>query len=155
MNNKTTIFENSDNPVFNFSLVPRQWQLCFCSDCPQHEQCLRYLAGQHVPDNLTWGPAVYPTAATRADCQHFKVTRVIRAAYGFEPLFRDVKHSDLMPLRQKIERYLGSHGTYYNYQHGRRLLTPEQQNWILALFKRYGYADNLSFQHYVNVIDFS
>lgn len=140
---------------FDFSLVPAAWQLCFCDGCPQHEQCLRYQAGQFVPDSITWGPAVYPSAYRNGQCPHFKPIRTIRAAYGFATLFSEVKEKDAKPLHDKLKAYLGGHGTYYRYNSGEKLLVPEQQEWILALFRRYGYADNLRFDHNVDVLDFS
>jgi hypothetical protein len=54
-------------------------------------------------------------------------------------------------IRLAITDYLGSKGTYYRYKHGERLLNPEQQQWILQLFSRYGYnAEGLSFDEYVS-----
>ena len=50
--------------------------------------------------------------------------------------------------------YLGSRGTYYRYQSGERLLTPEQQQKILQLFTAKGY-NGLSFEHYVETYDFT
>jgi hypothetical protein len=49
--------------------------------------------------------------------------------------------------------YLGGNGTYYRYDHGERLLTPEQQDWIINLFKQYGYTDNLEFDGDKEVYD--
>ena len=141
--------------LFNFDEVPNGWQLCFCDGCPRHADCLRYVAGQQVPDSLTWGNAVYPSAYRNGNCRHFKQIRVIHAAYGFAPLFREVKQKNYTPLREKMKTYLGGHGTYYRYNRGERLLTPEQQQWILDLFARYGYKDGLAFEHYCDVIDFS
>ena len=55
----------------------------------------------------------------------------------------------------RMKAYLGGHGTYYRYNRGEKLLTPEQQEWILRLFTRYGYSENLSFEGYCDVMDFS
>lgn len=143
------------NTPFDFKQVPPLWQLCFCSDCPRHEECLRYVAGQHIPDDLEWGPAVYPSALRGGVCRFFKEIRVIRAAWGFDRLFSEVKQKDYTALREKLKRYLGGHGTYYRYNSGERLLTPEQQAWILDLFVRYGYTEDLRFDAYREVLDFS
>lgn len=140
---------------FDFSSVPPVWQLCFCEGCPRHGECLRFLAGQYAPENLTWGPAIYPAAYKNGTCSHFKAVRFIKAAYGFKSLFREVKQKDYTPLRDRIKDYLGGHGTYYRYNRGERLLTPEQQQWILDLFNKYGYTENLAFEHYREVIDFT
>ncbi|MBQ6063093.1 MAG: hypothetical protein IJK42_03515 [Prevotella sp.] len=143
-----------DQP-FNLSFVPPMWQLCFCDGCPRHAECLRYATGQHVPEDRTWGPAIFPTAYRNGPCRHFKAIRTVKAAYGFAPLFREVKQKDFTPLRNKMKAYLGGHGTYYRYNRGERLLTPAQQQWILDLFARHGYTEGLAFAHYVEVIDFS
>ncbi len=147
--------ETIDDIILNFDEVPTSWALCFCEGCPRHADCLRYVAGRAVPDNLTWGNAVYPTAYRNGDCRHFRPVRVIHAAYGFRQLFREVKQRDYTPLRERMKAYLGGHGTYYRYNRGERLLTPEQQQWILDLFARYGYTEELAFEHYRDVIDFS
>ena len=140
---------------FNFSDVPVSWLLCFCEGCPRHAECLRYAAGQYVPNDLTWGPSVYPVAWHQGSCQHFKPIRIIHAAYGFKQLFQEVKQKDYTPLREQMKAYLGGHGTYYRYNRGERLLTPEQQQWILNLFARYGYKENLAFDYYRDIIDFT
>lgn len=141
--------------LFNFDEVPPSWRFCFCSGCPKHEECLRYQLGLHVPESMTWGSAVFPTAYKNGDCRHFKQIRVIHAAYGFAPLYSEVKQKDYTPLRNQVKAYLGGHGTYYRYNRGERLLTPEQQEWILRLFARHGYTDGLQFEHYRDVLDFS
>jgi len=138
-----------------FSEVPSRWQLCFCDGCPRHSECLRYAVGQIVPSDLTWGPAIYPTAYQNGSCKHFKEVRIVRDACGFKHLFSEVKQKDDTPLREQLKKYLGGHGTYYRYDRGERLLTPEQQQWIIRLFESYGYKDNLTFEHYRNIVDFT
>ena len=80
---------------------------------------------------------------------------MIHAAWGFNSLFEDVKHADYTPLRETIKNYLGSHTSYYRYHRGEKLLTPEQQQWILDLFAQYGYTNELHFDSYRDMIDFS
>lgn len=145
----------TDELMINYEDIPASWLYCFCDACPKHVDCLHYLAGLSLPDKVTAGEAVFPTAYRNGDCQHFKQIRVIRAASGFKILFRDVKRRDNSALRSKIMAYLGGHGTYYRYNRGERLLTPEQQQWILDLFHSYGYTENLEFDHYRNIVDFS
>ena len=140
---------------YDFEKLSPLWRFCFCEGCPRHADCLRYLTGQQVPASTTCGHAVFPTAYRNGDCPHFKEVRVIRAAYGFKPLFRDVKKRDYSVLISKMKAFLGGHGTYYRYNRGERMLTPEQQQWILGLFTSYGYTENLAFEHYCDLLDFS
>lgn len=139
---------------FDFACVPPQWQLCFCEECPRHAECLRFLASQYAPDSLTWGPAIYPAAYKNGACPHFKEASVKRMAYGFKLLFKEVKQKDYTHLREQMKSYLGSHGAYYRYNRGEKLLTPEQQQWIINLFRTYGYTENLTFEQYREVYDF-
>ena len=147
--------KTTNGVYINIEDVPASWKYCFCEGCPQHDDCLRFQTGLLVPDKLTWGTAVYPTAYKNGDCPHFKAVRLMHAAYGFEPLFREVKQKDYTMLRDMIKKYLGSHNTYYRYNRGELLLTPEQQQWILQLFERHGYTENLHFEHYRDVVDFT
>ena len=89
------------------------------------------------------------------DCPHFKEIKVVRAAYGFKLLFKEVKQKDLDALRGKVVKYLGSYRTYYRYNSGERKLTPEQQEYISGLFRQFGYSDELQFEHYQDIISFT
>ena len=69
-------------------------------------------------------------------------------------LFAEAKQKDSTPLRNRVKEYLGGHGTYYRYLHGERPLMPEQQEWILNLFRRNGYTEDLCFDGYREIYDF-
>ena len=148
MNNKTL------QQPFDFASVPPKWPLCFSEECPCHGECLRFLAGQLAPDDLTLGLAIYPAALKKDVCPHFKEARVKRMAYGFKQLFQEVKKKDNTSLHNQVEAYLGGHSAFYRFNRGERLLNPERQEWILNLFRKYGYTGNLAFDHYCEVYDF-
>lgn len=134
--------------------IPYYYSRCFQSDCPLADLCTHYLAGKFVPAGCVEGEAVYPTARQGNTCRCFKEIRVIKAAYGFTALFAEVKHKDDTPLRDRIKAYLGNKSAFYRYHHGERLLSPKQQEWILALFRKYGYEENLHFDGYRDMYDF-
>ena len=117
--------------TFDFRSVPCDWTLCFIQNCPLKATCMRYFVGEHYFEK-----------------------RVIRVAWGFSTLFSEVKRKDDLPLRNQIKEFLGGHGTYYCYMHGKKMLNSEQQAWILDLFRDYGYTTNLVFDHYADVYDF-
>lgn len=147
--------EMTSIPALTADQIPTSFARCFQSDCPRADSCMRFLAGQHIPAGKTKGEAIYPTARTGGDCKHYKQTRVIRAAYGFGALFAEVKQKDNTPLRSAIKKHLGGNTTYYRYHHGEKLLTPEQQEWIINLFRRRGYTEELRFDGYRDVYDFT
>lgn len=140
---------------FSYDLLPASWLFCFLDVCPNADHCMRHLSGKHIPKHKTFGQSVFPTVLKGTQCEHFKAIRKIRAAYGFDCVFQDIKRKDAKTIREKIMAYLGSHGAYYRYHHGEKRLTPEQQQWIIDLFHQYGYTENLRFDHYVEAYDFS
>lgn len=134
-----------------YEMLPASWLFCFLDSCPQAGQCLRHISSELIPDNRNFGKAIYPTVLKQYSCEFFKSARKIKGAYGFNTLFKEVKSKDEKILRDCLKDYLGSHTGYYRYHHGAKVLSPEQQDWIISLFKHYGYTDNLNFDHYCYV----
>ena len=140
--------------ILNSRGTPKSWQYCFNATCPMKEDCLRFITGTHLPKDRLFGPAIYPTAIIHGQCQFFKQAKVIKGAWGFKSILHDVKAKDIAALRQAIKNFVGSNGSYYKYNNGQRLLTPEQQATIIQICKAHNYHENLTFDHYVDCIDF-
>lgn len=133
--------------------VPSDYLYCFNVGCPRAKDCIRHFAAEHIDASVKVGSAVFPTALLGdGGCDRFKQKRIIKAAWGFAPLFADVKERDGSTLRSRLKSFLGGNGTYYRFNRGERLLTPEQQEWILSLFRQYGY-DHLHFEGYQEIWD--
>ena len=143
------------NIEYDESKVAPAWRYCFCSECERHDDCLRYHTAQHIPDDKAWGYAIFPTACRNGECNYFKEIRVVTVAYGFDAMFSEVKNKDVTRLRKKMCDLLGGRSTYYRYYSGEYKLLPEQQEAIKALFAKHGYTENVSFDHYCDVLDFS
>lgn len=139
--------------TFTYNDIQPSFIYCFL-DCPKAGQCVRHIAAGVVPQDKQWGSAVFPTARQGDECSMHKPYRVIKGAYGFKQLFRPVKAIDIVDLRQAVKQYLGGNGTYYRYNRGEQLLTPEQQQGVLNIFKRFGYSNVQEFDGYKNVVDF-
>lgn len=151
--NMTTEKTATEERTVDMRMVPRGYQYCFQEKCPMRKSCLRWIAGQHVDPAVTWGPAVYPTARKEKECSFYQKAEMQVMAWGFNNLFMNVLKRHDSTLRRTISEYLGGNGTYYRYRNGKKLLSPEQQRWILKLFKKYGYTD-VHFDHFVEVYDF-
>ncbi len=132
--------------------VPRNYILCFLSECSASKDCARFFAGRNTGERKL-ATVVLPAAVADGKCEWFHRLRKINGAWGFDKLFDGAKLKDAPSLRKSIKEYLGGNGTYYLYQHGKKLLKPEQQEWIIALFRQYGYADGLEFDGYREVYD--
>ncbi len=127
--------------------LPQEYVFCFQHDCPEAATCMLHFAGQHL-DERPLATVVLPGARKDGKCKWHRTLRTMRGAWGFKQLFDDVKAKDASTLREAIKTYLGGNGTYYQYHHGQRLLTPEQQAWIVSLFKDHGYREHLLFDGY-------
>lgn len=139
---------------FNYYKVPPSFQVCFNDHCPHATDCLRRQITAYIPSHLTFGPAVYPTAlGADGSCRFFRKDEKTRLAWGFNKLLYNVRERDAAGIRRSLVSYLGSRTAYYRYQHGEKLLTPEQQEWILDFFRQRGCTD-LEFEGYVTEYQF-
>lgn len=142
--------------TLEYDKVPRFYARCFLDSCPRAAECMRYAVGQCAPEKAACGHCVFPQSLNaEGGCPYFRPKRVSRSAWGFKSLFRDVLARDSVSLRRALMDYFGSRSTYYRYNRGQQLLTPGQQQEVLAIFARFGYDPaTLSFEHYVNEIAF-
>lgn len=140
----------------DFRNVPKGYQLCFNNNCPQKDNCLRFMVGSNIPEHRgDWGPTIYPNVKINENgCRYYATGQIQRMAWGFNTLFEEVKSKHKQGLRMAIYQYLNGRSNFYRYQHGERLLNKEQQEWIIQLFQRSGYNENLKFDHYTDVFDF-
>lgn len=134
--------------------VPSRYARCFCDSCPRAAECLRYAVGSLAPAKAAIGYCVYPQSAiVEGGCPYFRPMCALRFAWGFTGLFRRVPACESAMLRLKVMSCFGSRSTYYRYHSGQHLLTPSQQQDILAIFAQAGYdPTTLSFDHYVTQI---
>lgn len=145
----------NQDATFDINTVSPAFQMCFLDDCPRCTDCLHFLAARKLPASREWGPAIFPTIKrTEQGCRFFKTAAIKHMAWGFESIFSEVKSKHETGLRAAVKAYLGGHGTYYRYHNGQRMLSPEQQEWIINLFRQAGYQNDLRFDHYADVYDF-
>lgn len=139
---------------FNFKQVPRNWSLCYLSECPRHDECLRYQACLHAPDGRVYHRCILPSVIRRGDCQHFRPVEKMRMALGFRNIFNNVLARDIAKMRAELMDFLGSSTTFYRYRSGEYPLSPLQQQWIRDMFRRRGYSDDIAFDSFKDVYIF-
>lgn len=137
-----------DNKELKWKNVPSDWALCFNQNCPMHERCLRWLAAQLAPEELTICRCVMPQALKKGQCPHFATAEKVRMARGFMHLYDKVLKDDYTSLRKTLTSMLSGKRYYYEYRRGDRLLSPENQEKIRQLFASRGYADSVRFDDY-------
>ena len=131
--------------------IPEWWAVCQNGKCELADECLRYKVFERIGMTVDKWTCVMPGAMDNGVCRCFVKGEKVRIARGFDNMFARVKdRSHRSALRNQLTDYLGSKGTYYRYKHGERLLSPEQQQWILDLFGRFGYKNNVDFDTYTH-----
>ena len=127
--------------------LPYNWCYCFNEDCQQKEECVRYLSRKYLKDTEITARTVLPKAWENRECAAFCQIQMVKVAWGFDSLFREVKMKDASTLRLNMREYLGSKGQYYRYKLGQCKLSPKQQKEVLKIFHEFGY-DDVKFDHY-------
>ena len=133
---------------FDFADVPSWYVLCHNNLCPMQTSCLRYLAGQHAPDQLEVATCVMPKTLKGGKCRWYDKRNVVVWAQGFSHLFDRVMKKDFTSMRKELTSYLHGAKFYYEYKRGDRPLSPEQQAWIRQFVKSYGYEWEVPFDSF-------
>ena len=140
---------------FDFKQIPHHWPLCYVSECPRKQECMRYQACLHAPKGTLRRPCILPTVLQRKQCPQFHPIQKIRVALGFRYIFNKVLAKDIAEMRSQMSAFLGSRATFYRYRNGEQPLYPRQQQWIAQLFHRYGYTHDIVFDDYKDMYVYS
>ena len=98
---------------FSFKDVPYGWALCFLTECPRKDECLRNQIYVHAAQKRTLHPCVMPGALLMDECPHFHPIHKVQMAAGFQNIFSEIKEKDLVPIRTEMKAFLGSRTTFY------------------------------------------
>lgn len=135
--------------------LPYGFQVCFNSDCKLRETCMHYQAGLLQPADKLSGHAVFPQAWKSGTCKCYLEKKIIKKAWGFSRIYRNVPQKEKAEARMYVKSYFSSgNGPYYRYHHGENLLSPKQQEDIMKILADYGPTEDLAFDHYVADFDF-
>ena len=124
--------------LLTYSLAPHDWAICFQGDCPMKDTCLRYAIGQLAPADLTHHATILPAARQGDHCSLFATKEPVRIARGMTRLLPRLSSGKISDLRQGLYAIFGSCPHYYRYRAGKYDITPEQQEQVAALFRRFG-----------------
>lgn len=143
--------------MLTHSSIPRTFAHCLAEACPRKSQCLRWKAYELLPDNLQErilciNPKSVPTPQG-VDCPHFVKMELQRYAKGMKRILDNVPHTNAMELKREMLEYFGRNG-YYRSRSGERLITPEEQKEIRAMFVSRGLSGEIPFDEYVEQYQF-
>ena len=136
--------------------IPSGYALCFNETCQLREKCLHYQAYLLQPKERLSGPAILPSAWKSGECQRYSEEKLIKKAWGFCNIYKNVPYYLKAEAHRKVKNYFSSgNGPYYRYHHGENKLSPQQQEDIMGILAKYGSTEGLAFDHYEMDYDFS
>jgi hypothetical protein len=141
--------------TIHYEDIPKSFAVCFNAKCPMRKKCVRFAAAPVVFEHRKEGLSVFPSAIVDGECKKFVQLRMVRLAWGFKPLFVDVRHADYDKVRFAVIHHFRSESDFWRYNRGHYKLTPEEQEAIFDIFRRFGYnTKGLKFAHYKEQVFF-
>lgn len=125
----------------SYSLAPASWPICFQSDCPLANTCLRHAVGQLAPADLAQHRVVLPGARKDGNCRFFASAEPVVIARGMSKLMPHASYETQMTIRHSLYSIFGSRSQYYRYRNGELDITPEQQRLVAQLFRDCGISE--------------
>lgn len=135
---------------FNPTNVPTDYPMCLNRECPLASSCLRQLVEQYATKPSDFWVIVSPEriASQQGDCAYYRSSVKVQFAKGFVNILGNLPNKQTKYVIARLIN-LFSRRTYYRIRKGERLLSPDEQQKVLAIFKEYGANDSLKFDAYV------
>ena len=135
--------------------IPMGYELCFNSGCADNDTCMHYQAMLLTSADRYKGQAVFPVAWQDGKCRCYREKKLVKKAWGFNGLYKNVDSSDRTAARRSVSSYFGrGNGQYYRAHHGEITLSPKQQADILQIVAQFGSLDGIKFDGYKIEWDF-
>lgn len=138
--------------------VPTGYEYCFAGNgkCPKASSCLRAIAAQLLAGNgnppskfvCTVNPLYVDSLPDLAACGCYRSDAPVRYARGMTHLFDEVPAKLLAIVRCRVMGCFSCERYYYHSRKGARLILPEEQRRIAAVFKEAGIAEKPKFDSY-------
>ena len=138
MENKETLFAQN---------AAKNYVVCYNDQCPLHEQCLRYDAGQFKTASSLIIRTVNPNHKLVAanNCPMFRDNRPQRMVVGMKKHFyRDMPARIATSIKARLIDH-NCRSTYYQYHNGKRPITPDLLAFIKQVCREEGWTQPLVF----------
>lgn len=142
-----------DNKI-DYNDIPKNYLYCNHSKCPRHNKCLRFQATLCIPQDTPYYTAVNPShiIGNETNCTFFKPFHTSLFASGMDHLLDDIPHAMAVTIREEMYSLMGRN-MYYRIRNRERLLHPEEQKQIAAIFLRHGIKLKPTFDKYIEKYD--
>ena len=127
----------------------QKYIVCFDVQCPQHEHCLRWQAGQYVPESYFSVYCVNPNHVRKdgGECIAYRDDRPQRVPVGMVHFYEAMPGAMERAIKSRlIERF--SRVIYYRYRRGDMTITPDVEQEIERICRECGWTDPLQFDGY-------
>ena len=115
--------------------APSGYPICYNELCSKRGECMHYHMSSLMPSYKKEGKAVYPAAWKDGECSYFREKRLVRMAWGFNGLYKNLTKHEAADARVLVRQYFNmGKSTYYYYHHGEKLLSPRR--WIDELLNQ-------------------
>ena len=124
--------------------IPFNFASCYATaeQCGQVGNCLRHRVAALRMQQPTMGskevcvaPKLYVRNTGEAPCMEFRSCELLKYARGMRQLFREVPFSKYPSMREAVMNAFPSERSFYRAQAGEKLITPNLQGKIEAIFE--------------------
>ena len=131
------------------------YTVCYIDECPLRTHCLRWLAGQHVPDTYSSYRCVNPhfEGVATTKCPMYRIDQKVRFAKGMTHTFTNDMPKCVEPAVRLGVIKLTNRTYYFEFRNGTRLIPPALQEDIRNLFRENGWTGEVTFDGYVEDYD--
>lgn len=151
----TNIQTMPQEETFDYARVPYDYTHCFNHDCPRAAECLRHLAGQHIPPSVRTVRCVSPSAWPAGDgaCDSYQVAHKVTLAWGLSRLTQGVPYPQDKAIQRAV-RQLWPHSSYARIRHLERPIQPDMQRKIESIFALYAPGARPTYESLTETYDF-
>lgn len=124
--------------------------VCFNSQCPLHDHCLRWRVTPYISGNSVSVNAVNPhyEGIGTEQCFMYRSDQPVRMPVGLVHIYHDMPGRIERSIKNRlIATY--SRKRYYEYHNGKRPLTPDVERFVRQVCRANGWTEELTFGGYV------
>ena len=132
----------------------RKSVICFNSECPRHEHCLRWQAGRVVTGSQRLAHVVSPHYAPIAQgrCDYYVNDQPLVMPVGMKHFYDDMPQRIQVRIKKELILY-SCRATYYKYHSGLRPIHPAMQQLIERVAREAGWQGPFVYDSEITTFD--
>lgn len=136
--------------TFDYRDIPVNFGYCATMACDKADTCLRHLALRHASAEQAFLSILNPRRqeAMKGKCEFYLSAAPVRYAKGFMRTLNAMPAGSVRAFRYRVMAWMGRKNFYLSRQ-GNRLLSPDEQQYIVKAAKALGLELDEYFDGYV------